>query len=165
MDDFQKMMKKKNLSRQFIEENREQLLELYKKQPKKNQRPRLLTKKERKYLGLGKDQGLASVKNVRMAPVKANLLVRAIKGKDLDEAKAILAYSPKAAAVVISKVLNSAEANAVNNNELNRDALYVANAYVNPGPVIKRFMPRARGSATRILKRTCHITVVLKERQ
>jgi large subunit ribosomal protein L22 len=64
----------------------------------------------------------------------------------------------------LTKALKSAEANAVNNNSLSRDALYVADAYANQGPVLKRFMPKARGSAARINKRTSHITVVLKER-
>ncbi len=158
-------LKKKNMSKQFMEENRQEILALYKKGHKKNNRPRILTKKERKVLGIGKDQGKASIKNVRIAPVKVNLLVRNIKGKSLDEALAILEYSPRNAAPVLKKLLHSAEANAVNNNELSRDTLFVADAFVNPGPVIKRFMPRARGGATRILKRTSHITVVLKERK
>lgn len=165
MEDFKKNLKKKNMSKQFMEENREAILDLYKKPHTKSNRPRLLTKKEKKVLGVGKDQGIASVRSIRIAPIKVNLLVRNIKGKSLDEAYAILTYSPRNAAPVLKKLLQSAEANAVNNNELNRDALYVANAFVNPGPVIKRFMPRARGSATRILKRTSHITVVVKERQ
>lgn len=158
-------LKKKNMSKQFMEENREAILELYKKGHTKSSRPRTLTKKERKVLGAGKDQGKASINNVRIAPIKVNLLIRNIKGKSLDEAYAILEYSPRNAAPVIKKLMHSAEANAVNNNELSRDTLYVADAFVNPGPVIKRFMPRARGSATRILKRTSHITVVLKERK
>ncbi len=165
MEDFKKNLKKKNMSKKFMEENREAIMELYEKPHKKANRPRRLTKKQKKVLGLGKDQGIASVRAVRIAPVKVNLLIRNIKGKSLDEATAILTYSPRGAAPVLRKLLYSAECNAVNNNELNRDALYVANAFVNPGPVLKRFMPRARGSATRILKRTSHITIVLKERQ
>lgn len=153
------------MSKDFMEKNRDEILALYSKPHSKSKRPRVLTKKERKVLGIGKDQGKASIENVRIAPIKVNLLIRAIKGKDLDEANAILTYSPRGAAPVILKLLRSAEANAVNNNELSRDSLYVADAFVNPGPVIKRFMPRARGSATRILKRTSHITVVLKERK
>lgn len=158
-------LKKKNMSKQFMEENREAILDLYKNGHTKSNRPRILTKKERKVLGVGKDQGKASIENVRIAPIKVNLLIRNIKGKSLDEVYAILNYSPRNAAPVIAKLIHSAEANAVNNNELTRDLLYVADAFVNPGPVIKRFMPRARGSSTRILKRTSHITVVLKERK
>ncbi len=158
-------LKKKKLTKQFMEENRDAILEVYKQDHTKANRPRILTKKERKVLGIGKDQGKASINNIRIAPIKVNLLIRAIKGKSLDEAYAILEYSPRNAAPVIKKLIHSAEANAVNNNELSRDMLYVAEAFVNPGPVIKRFMPRARGSATRILKRTSHITVVLKERK
>lgn len=165
MDDFKKNMQKKNMSKAFMEENREKILAIYKAPHLKSDRPRLLTKKERQVLGVGKDMGKASVSNVRMAPIKVNLLIRNIKGKNLREAKAILDYSPRSAAVVLGKLLRSAEANAVNNNELNPDALYVADAFVNPGPVIKRIRARARGSATRILKRSSNITIVLKERQ
>lgn len=73
-------------------------------------------------------------------------------------------YTPKAASELIYKLLKSAEANASNNNNLNRDALYVAEAYATQGPTLKRIRPRARGSAYRIRKRTSHITVVVKER-
>lgn len=158
-------LKTKRMSKQFIEENREEILKLYDGKHTKSSRPRYLTKKERKALGIGKDQGKASVQNIRIAPIKVNLVLRQIKGKSVKEAYAILTYSSRGAAVVIKKLLHSAEANAINNNELTQDALYVAEAFVNPGPVIKRFMPRARGSATRILKRTSHITLVVKERK
>ena len=73
-------------------------------------------------------------------------------------------YTQKAASPVLTKLLKSAEANAVNNNGLSRGDLYVADAIANPGPILKRFIPRARGSANRINKRTSHVTVVLKER-
>ena len=87
-----------------------------------------------------------------------------IKGQSIDDAYAILMYTQKAASPVLTKVLKSAEANAVNNNGLNRGDLYVADAFANPGPILKRLIPRARGSANRINKRTSHVTVVLKER-
>ena len=73
-------------------------------------------------------------------------------------------HSPKAASEILLKLLKSAESNAVNNNDLNRDELFVAEAYANQGPTLKRIRPRARGSANRIRKRTSHITLVLRER-
>lgn len=123
----------------------------------------MLTKKERKVLGVNKDKGIAIARNVRIAPRKVNVVIKTIKGRSLREALAILRYTPKAASPVLVKLLESAAANAVNNNELNRDSLYVDDCYANQGPVLKRIMPRARGSASRIHKRTSHITVVLKE--
>jgi large subunit ribosomal protein L22 len=113
---------------------------------------------------MGKDQGIATAKFIRITPRKMKVVADLIKGQNIDDAYAILMYTPKAASPVLTKVLKSAEANAVNNNGLNRANLYVADAYANPGPVLKRFIPRARGSASRINKRTSHVTVVLKER-
>ncbi|MCR5594155.1 MAG: 50S ribosomal protein L22 [Saccharofermentans sp.] len=115
-------------------------------------------------LGLGRDQGTATAKYVRISPRKVKIVADLIKGKSLDDAYAILTYTPKAASPVLTKVLKSAEANAVNNFGLNRSDLYVADAYANEGPILKRFIPRARGAANRINKRTSHVTVVLKER-
>ena len=82
----------------------------------------------------------------------------------MDDAVAILQFTPKAASPVLLKVLNSAIANAVNNNELDRKSLYVAEVYANPGPTLKRFVARSRGSASPILKRTSHISVVLDQK-
>ncbi|MEE3350945.1 MAG: 50S ribosomal protein L22 [Saccharofermentanaceae bacterium] len=113
---------------------------------------------------MGKDQGKAVAKYVRITPRKVKVVADLIKGKDLDEAYAILDYTPKAASPVLKKAVKSAEANAVNNNGLSRSSLYVADAYSSQGPILKRFIPRARGSASRINKRTSHVTVVLKER-
>ncbi|MBO4636474.1 MAG: 50S ribosomal protein L22 [Clostridiales bacterium] len=113
---------------------------------------------------MGKDQGIATAKYIRITPRKVKIVADLIKGQSIDDAIAILTYTPKAASPVLLKVLKSAEANAVNNNGLNRGDLYVADAYANPGPILKRFIPRARGSANRINKRTSHVTVVLKER-
>lgn len=156
---------KKQMTKQFMQENRDELRELYAGTRPQSQRLRTLTKKERKELGIGRDQGIAHQKNVRMSPVKANLVCRLIKGKSLDEAYAILTYTPRAVAPVLAKLLKSAESNAVNNNELSRDQLYVDSAIANPGPVLKRIRPRARGSANRELKRSTHLTVVVKERK
>ncbi|MPM88184.1 50S ribosomal protein L22 [bioreactor metagenome] len=87
-----------------------------------------------------------------------------IRGKNIGEAFAILKYTPKVGAEVIEKVLKSAVANAEHNNDLNVDKLYVAAAYVDQGPTLKRIHPRSRGQAFKILKRSSHVTVVVKER-
>lgn len=157
-------MEKKVMSKEYLLENREELLARYNRTERKSQKSALLTKKERKVLGIGKDEGRAIAKNIRVAPRKVNVVVDLIKGKQIDEAYAILQYTPKAASPVLEKLVKSAEANAVNNNNLSRDALYIADCYANPGPVLKRIIPKARGSAARIHKRTSHVTVVLKER-
>jgi len=157
-------VEKKVMSKEYLLENREEILATYNKDARRFQKSALLTKKEKKVLGIGKDEGRAIAKNVRVTPRKVNIVVDLIKGKSLDEAYAILRYTPKAASPVLEKLVKSAEANAVNNNSLSRDALYVADCYANQGPVLKRIIPKARGSAARIHKRTSHITVVLKER-
>ena len=87
-----------------------------------------------------------------------------IRGKNIQEAFAILQYTPKDAAVVINKVLKSAVANAENNHEMDVERLYVADAFVGQGPTLKRFRPHAQGRAFRINKKTSHITLVVKER-
>lgn len=153
------------MSKGYMLENKEEILTKYAQTAKKFQKPKLLTKKERKVLGIGKDEGRAIAKYVRISQRKVNVVVNLIKGKSIDEAYAILQYTPKSASQVLLKLLKSAESNAVNNNELSRDALYVADCYANQGPTLKRIMPRARGSASRILKRTSHVTLVLKERK
>ncbi len=158
-------MGKKVMSKEYMLNNREEILAKHTSHQSKSRKAPLLTKKERKALGVGKDQGIATAKNVRIAPRKVNIVIKLIKNKPLDEALAILQYTPKAASPVLTKLLKSAEANAVNNNELNRDALYVAGCFANQGPVLKRIIPKARGSAARINKRTSHITVVLKEKK
>lgn len=106
----------------------------------------------------------AVARYVRISPRKARQVVDLIRGKQLDEAMAVLQLTPKAAARIVSKVVQSAAANAEHNLELNPDTLYVSKAYVDQGPTIKRIRPRARGMADRIRKRTSHITVVLAER-
>jgi large subunit ribosomal protein L22 len=158
-------VEKKVMSKEYMLENREEILARYSKTAKKFQKPVLLTKKEKKVLGVGKDEGRAIAKNVRIAPRKVNVVVNLIKGKQIDEAYAILKYTPKGASPVLEKLLKSAEANAVNNYSLSRDALFVADCFANQGPVMKRIIPKARGSAARIHKRTSHVTVVLKEKK
>ncbi|MPN57624.1 50S ribosomal protein L22 [bioreactor metagenome] len=86
-----------------------------------------------------------------------------IRGKSFAEAQAILEFTPKAASEVVKKVLQSAAANAENNLDMSRDSLFVAEVYANQGPTLKRFRPRAQGRASRIKKRTSHITVVLDQ--
>ena len=103
----------------------------------------------------------ATVKYVRVAPRKVKIVVDLIRGKQVDQALAILQFTPKAAAPVVEKLLNSAIANAENNLGLSREDLYVAEVYANPGPTLKRYVARSRGSASPMLKRTSHITVVL----
>ena len=103
----------------------------------------------------------AIAKYVRMSPMKVGVVLDLIRGKNVNEAFAILQYTPKEAAVVINKVLKSAVANAENNHDLN---LYVAETFVGAGPTLKRFRPMDHGKAFRINKRTSHITVVVKER-
>ena len=88
----------------------------------------------------------------------------AIRGKDVTTALAILQYNPRYASEVTYKLLKSAVANAENNNGMNPDNLYVAECYANNGPIMKRIQPRAQGRAYRILKRMCHLTVILDEK-
>ncbi|MGL5950710.1 MAG: 50S ribosomal protein L22 [Cetobacterium sp.] len=106
----------------------------------------------------------AIAKYVRMSPMKVGVVLDLIRGKNVNEAFAILQYTPKDAAVVINKVLKSAVANAENNHDLSVENLYVAETFVGAGPTLKRFRPHAQGRAFRINKRTSHITVVVKER-
>ena len=105
----------------------------------------------------------ATAKYVRVSPRKAGDAARLIRGKPVTEAKAILALTPRAAARMVGKVLDSAVANAENNHDLDAEDLYVVQAYANSGPTIKRFRARAMGRASRIRKRTSHITVCVDE--
>ena len=106
----------------------------------------------------------ATARYVRVSSRKVRLVTDLIKGRDLTEARQILEYSPRAAARIVLKVLSSATANAENNNKLSPESLFVTRAYVDEGPTLKRFRPRALGRATPINKRTSHITVVLDEK-
>ena len=107
----------------------------------------------------------ATAKYVRMAPRKTRMVIDMIRNLPVAKALEVLQFSTRAAAEPVSKVLRSAIANAVNNNGLRADDLYVKIAYVDEGPTLKRIMPRAQGRAYRILKRTSHMTVVLKEKE
>jgi ribosomal protein L22 len=107
----------------------------------------------------------ARSKYVRSAPRKARLVMDHIRGKEVEQARAILTHAPRAVAADILKLLNSAVANAESNYELGPDELRVRKAFVDEGPTIKRFRPRALGRATRINKRTSHMTIELTTTQ
>ena len=106
----------------------------------------------------------ATARYVRMSPRKVRLVVDLIRGKKASEADEILRYLNKRAARPVRKVLKSAIANAVNNHDMLEDSLYIKAAWVDEGPSLKRILPRARGRADIIKKRTSHITIVLEER-
>ena len=107
----------------------------------------------------------AQARFIRIAPRKARAVVDLVRSKDVEEAFAILRYTPNRAARIVAKVLKSAAANAENNFELRRGRLYVDRVYVDEGPVFKRIRPRARGRRYLIRKPTSHITVVVRERK
>lgn len=106
----------------------------------------------------------AIARHIRITPRKVRIVMDLIRGKNVGEAFAILKYTPKVASEVLEKVLKSAVANAEHNYDMNADNLYVATAYVDQGPTLKRIHPRSRGQAFKILKRTSHVTIVVKER-
>jgi len=106
----------------------------------------------------------AQAKYVRMSPRKARLVAEHIRGRSVPEARAVLAFTYREAAGELEKVLQSAVSNAESNHGIAEDRLYIAHAYVDGGPVMKRWRARARGRVARIKKRTCHITVRLAER-
>jgi large subunit ribosomal protein L22 len=108
-----------------------------------------------------KQEVRAAAKFVRITPRKARLVVEHIRGRTVPEARTVLAFTERAAAREIEKLLKSAVANAEANHNLIGDDLVVKAAYVDEGPMIKRWRPRARGRAARIRKRTCHITLTL----
>ncbi|MGI6365857.1 MAG: 50S ribosomal protein L22 [Bacillota bacterium] len=107
----------------------------------------------------------ASARYVRIAPRKVRIVVDLVRGKAVGEALAILRNTPKAASPLVEKVLKSAVANAEHNYELSAEDLYVSKAFVDQGPTLKRYRPRARGMANRILKKTSHITLMVAEKQ
>ncbi len=107
----------------------------------------------------------AYLRHARISPRKVQVVLDLIRSKDAALAAAILKHTPKAASPLLLKLLASAVANAENNHEMNPDALYVAECFVSPGPTLKRIRPVSKGRAFRILKRTSHVTLVLKERE
>jgi len=101
----------------------------------------------------------------RIAPRKVKIVCDLIRGKDAKMAQAILKNTPKAASELMLKILKSAVANAENNHNMDPENLFVSETFANPGPILKRMMPRAQGRGYRINKRTSHITIVVKEKE
>ena len=108
-------------------------------------------------------QARAKLSYARISPRKVSVVLDLIRRQPLDKALAILQYTPKSACEPLLKLVNSAAANAENNHNMDKDNLFVAECYVTAGPTLKRIRPMDHGKAFRILKRTSHITVVLKE--
>jgi large subunit ribosomal protein L22 len=106
-------------------------------------------------------EAIAGARYVRMSPGKVRRVVDLIRGRHVDDARRVLRFTPRGAAPTVAKVLESAIANAEHNRGLPGDELVVTRAWVNEGPTLKRFRPRALGRATRIRKRTCHISIVV----
>ena len=107
----------------------------------------------------------ATAKTVRIDPRKVRLVLDLVRGKDVKEAAAILQFTPNHASDAVAKVLKSAVANATNNHSLDGSKLYVKACYADEARTLKRWMPRAKGSASQILKRQSHITVVVDEKE
>ena len=105
----------------------------------------------------------AVLKYARISSRKVKIVADLIRGKDVDEALAIMKFTPKASSEVLEKLLKSAIANAENNHGMNRGNLIVSEIYANQGPTLKRIRPAAKGSAVRIRKRTSHVTIKLTE--
>jgi len=107
----------------------------------------------------------ADLRYARISPRKVKIVCDLIRGKDTKTATAILMYTPKAASELMLKLLKSAVSNAENNHSMDSGKLFVSETFANPGPTLKRIMPRARGRAFRINKRSSHITIVVKEKE
>ncbi len=107
----------------------------------------------------------AVAKYVRISPRKVRQVVDLIRGKNIGEALAILKYTPKRASSVVAKVVKSAAANAENNYQMDKDSLYIKACFVDQGPTLKRYQPRAMGRADLLRRRTSHITVVVAEKE
>lgn len=107
----------------------------------------------------------AIARYMRISSRKVNVVIDLIRGKEVGEAFAILKHTPKAASAILEKLLKSAVANAENNHNMDVDKLYISEAYATQGPTLKRFRAAAKGRGVRILKRTSHITLVVKEKE
>jgi large subunit ribosomal protein L22 len=105
----------------------------------------------------------AVARYVKISPQKAGLIMDEVRGKKVEEALRVLSFSPKRGARLLKKLIDSAVANAEANKEIDVDTLFIKRLYADQGPVMKRFQPRAMGRATRIRKRTSHLTVILGE--
>ena len=122
------------------------------------------TKKEEKPAKPAVTSAKAVAHDVRVTPRKARLVLDLIRGKAVNEALGILSNVNKSASPIIAKVVKSAASNAINNFNMHEDKLYIAECYAGDGIKMKRFLPRAKGSASGLVKRSSHITVVVKER-
>jgi large subunit ribosomal protein L22 len=109
-------------------------------------------------------RAVARARYVHMTPMKGRRVVELIRGRNAQEALAVLQFAPQAASGPVAKVLASAMANAENNQSLDPETLWISTAYVDEGPTMKRFRPRAQGRTFRIRKRTCHITIEVESR-
>ena len=109
-------------------------------------------------------EAVVYLRHARISPRKVQIVLDLIRGKDADKAMAILKNTRRGASEYLIKLLGSAMANAENNFHMDASRLYVSECFVTPGPTMKRMMPRAKGSADRILKRTSYVTIVVKER-
>jgi large subunit ribosomal protein L22 len=107
----------------------------------------------------------ASARFIRQSPYKVRRVLDLVRGLPVDEARKVLVLTNRAPAVTVTKVLNSAVANAENNFALDAEELFIAEAFADEGPTLKRWRPRARGRATRIRKRTSHITIVVADEE
>lgn len=110
-----------------------------------------------------KTEAVAKLKQIRISPRKVKIVLDLIRGKTIKQALAVLKYVPKAACSILEKLLNSAISNAVNNLNMNREALYVSECFVTPGSMLKRIRAASKGRSCRILKRMSHITIKVKE--
>ena len=120
----------------------------------------LAVEKEEKHM-----EAKAYLRHARISPRKVQIVLDLIRNKPVEEAAAILALTPKAACEPLAKLLKSAVANAENNFNMDKNNLYVAECFVCPGPMLKRIRPRARGRSFRVMKRTSHVTMVLREKE
>ena len=135
--------------------------------PKTDKKPKKAKKSEKPAEAPKKPmptEAKATATNVRVTPRKARLVIDLVRGKDVKVALGILANVNKAASAPVIKVIKSAAANAINNFGMDEDSLYVASIYANDGMRLKRYLPRAKGSASGLVKRSCHITCVVKMR-
>ena len=114
---------------------------------------------------LVRNEAKATLRYTRISARKVKIVADLIRGKNVDEALAIVKFTPKASSDIIEKLLKSAIANAENNHDMKHENLYISEIYANQGPTLKRIRPAAKGSAVRIRKRTSHITIVLKEKE
>ena len=115
--------------------------------------------------GIAEKEARATLKYSRISARKVKIVADLVRGKDVDEALAIVKFTPKASSEILEKLLKSAIANAENNHDMKHENLYVAEIYANQGPTLKRIRPAAKGSAVRIRKRTSHVTIVLREKE